>query len=757
MSDVVGSAAITVTPDFSQFKAQLAAALGPAMRAGAKEVDAAVDAITADMIKIPKVAKNAADDAAEALSGIASSLGSDDVVISAAQMSSAYSAFGDSAADASARAAAAVSSVTGANDEVAISAARTSAGVVSGMDNIAESTGQVVGGADMAASSVSRFGSDAVKSFDQASMGAENLNQQLESTVSTMQKIGIASAVVGAVAIKQVTNLAQVGIEYNTLLQKTGAAFKTLLGSKEAADEMMAKLTEFGRSSPFPRQVFIEATQELLGFGVEAEKIIPIFGAIQDAVAATGGSAQDIRLFSNVFASIQSEGKATLQTLYRLSSAGIDAVTMFAEQTGVSVDAMKKMISAGAISADEATDMLTKGLTEKYAGSAAAVKETWLGSLDRVKGAWRDLGSALIAPFIDPNGGGFAVDWANKFADLLRVIQKAISGPLTAAITKFIEPINKFVMETDFVGMFEGEKLDKLMETFKGFAPVLAAAGAALAAFSAKSIPFIGQYLPAINPVLAAIVGLIAASPELREAFMDVVKALRPLFETLMPLIGMIVNLLAGVVADVIKELLPVFEEIIPLVAELAKTFGVMLALSILALWDAFKPLLPVLADAARKIFPALLGVIPPITAAFVRLAPIIVDLVKSGVGFLAEKVAELTPYLVDLVEIVADHLVPILGFLAAAFIAVKIVSFASSLVGLVTTITSLLNPFTLVIGVIALVAAGLLWLYNNNETFQKGFKRCGGGSRRTSPASGSPLSMPSRQVGNGSLTTCGP
>ena len=69
---------------------------------------------------------------------------------------------------------------------------------------------------------------------------------------------------------------------------------KTLMGGAQEANAQMDKLDKFAKTSPFAKQVFIQAQQQLVGFGVEAKKVIPYLSAIQDAVAATGGSNEDI-------------------------------------------------------------------------------------------------------------------------------------------------------------------------------------------------------------------------------------------------------------------------------------------------------------------------------------------------------------------------------------------------------------------------------------------------------------------------------
>src|SRR5690606_35024543 len=88
------------------------------------------------------------------------------------------------------------------------------------------------------------------------------------------------AAAAGMVALTAAT--IATGVQYNTLEQTSRAALTTLLGSAEAANEQMERQREFGATSPFPRQVWIEAQQQLLAFGMAAEDIVPTLSAIQD-------------------------------------------------------------------------------------------------------------------------------------------------------------------------------------------------------------------------------------------------------------------------------------------------------------------------------------------------------------------------------------------------------------------------------------------------------------------------------------------
>src|SRR5699024_12006698 len=92
------------------------------------------------------------------------------------------------------------------------------------------------------------------------------------------------------------------GVAYNTLQQQARAALKTIMKDGDAANAQMNELDKFAKDSPFAKDVFIKAQQQLLGFGMEAEKVVPTLDAIQNSVAAVGGSNQDIAEITNILA-----------------------------------------------------------------------------------------------------------------------------------------------------------------------------------------------------------------------------------------------------------------------------------------------------------------------------------------------------------------------------------------------------------------------------------------------------------------------
>lgn len=243
---------------------------------------------------------------------------------------------------------------------------------------------------------------------------------------------GAAVTGIGIVAAK---SLIGVGVQYNELEQTSRAAMTTLLGSKTAANQMANEVRAFGKTSPFPRQAFISATQQLLGYGFAAKNIIPTLKTINDTTAALGGNADTIGTITDVFAQIKSQGKLTGDTVQRLGGIGVNVLGILEKASGKNADAVQKAISSGSIKADDAIAVLMNGMNAKFGGAAAKVQGTWAGATDSVRAAWRDLGADLVAPFVSPTGGGYAITWANKLSTKIRSIDDQLPGVMAKLST----------------------------------------------------------------------------------------------------------------------------------------------------------------------------------------------------------------------------------------------------------------------------------------------------------------------------------
>lgn len=405
------------------------------------------------------------------------------------------------------------------------------------------------------------------------------------------------AAAVGAAVFK-------VGADYNRLQQSSRAALTTLLGSAEAANAQMDKLDEFATSSPFAKQVFVTAQQQLLGFGVSAEKVLPTLDAIQNAVAATGGSSQQVADLTSIFAKISAAGKLTAQDLMEFGNRGVDAATLIGSQMDKTGGQIREDITAGSLDAQVALDALVAGMNDRFGGATDNIKQQFDGAADRVKGAWRDIGSVVAAPFIDPNGGGRAVEWANKLADALRALETKAKPVVDLLVKRFAPGLAAVSPALDRVrgaiNSWDVSKLNGQLDRLSGYTPLITAGSAALYAYGTASIPILSKLGLSMNPVVAGIAALVATSPALRAAGGELLSALSPLLPVVQELTRVFADAALSVInqlASALVQLAPSITDLMQAVAPLVVVVGTDLASALVAAASALGPVADIITN----------------------------------------------------------------------------------------------------------------------------------------------------------------
>lgn len=286
--------------------------------------------------------------------------------------------------------------------------------------------GQYVSAMRQAQKATEDVGGAGEKSSQQATSALSRMVASAQQNREAWTTAGTALAGVGAGMLGVTAAVLKTGIAYNTLQQQSRAALTTLLGSAKAANEQMDKLDAFAKTSPFAKQTFITAQQQMLGFGVEAKKVVPALQAISDTVAAIGGTEQQVSQITYALAQVMGQGKLTGETLSQLGQFGVDAAVLLGKQWHKSGDEIRAMaMRPGGIPVAQVWDPLVKGLEDRFGGASANVKNTMVGATDRIKAAFRDLSSEFATPLVNPHGGGLLVGASNDIADLMRIVEKA--------------------------------------------------------------------------------------------------------------------------------------------------------------------------------------------------------------------------------------------------------------------------------------------------------------------------------------------
>jgi len=210
----------------------------------------------------------------------------------------------------------------------------------------------------------------AMATFDQALW-------QARSMVISMGMAAIVAGVVGVGVALEKT--AAAGIRFNAQLESSRLAFETMLGSTEAAKEMLDGLYELAAKSPFEFPQLIEAAQRMKAFGMAADEIIPTMTAVGNAVSALGGDAQKIDRITLALGQMQSKGRVMAQEMLQLSEAGVAAWDILATKAGRTRREMSDLVEKGLVPAHWALQALTEGMDERFGGMMAKQADTMRG------------------------------------------------------------------------------------------------------------------------------------------------------------------------------------------------------------------------------------------------------------------------------------------------------------------------------------------------------------------------------------------
>lgn len=175
----------------------------------------------------------------------------------------------------------------------------------------------------------------------EAGDGSEMFEQMKEQLVGMgkdlLKNIGI------GVGIKEfIGQMVQVRGEF----QEIETSLEVLLGSEEKAAKLMGEVKEFAKVSPLDLKSTAVATQMMLGFNIEAEKVPRYLQAIGDI---SMGNTQRFNSLTLAFSQMSATGKLMGQDLNQMINAGFNPLQIMADKTGKSIATLKEEMSKGAI------------------------------------------------------------------------------------------------------------------------------------------------------------------------------------------------------------------------------------------------------------------------------------------------------------------------------------------------------------------------------------------------------------------------
>lgn len=223
------------------------------------------------------------------------------------------------------------------------------------------------------------------KEIDTAFHSSADGAKVLEGSLSTLGATLAATFGTGALL-----SFARSVIQVRADMQGLGASLTSLLGSGQKAQEMLSELTRFGADTPMDLSDLARASQTMLSFGIEGEKIIPLIKRLGDI---SGGSGEKLQSLALAFSQISSTGRLMGQDLNQMINAGFNPLSEIARTTGRSMAELKKDMEEGAISIDQVEGALRSATSAGglFYGNLEGQSKTLRGQLGALSDAYEQM------------------------------------------------------------------------------------------------------------------------------------------------------------------------------------------------------------------------------------------------------------------------------------------------------------------------------------------------------------------------------
>lgn len=247
-----------------------------------------------------------------------------------------------------------------------------------------------------------RDAEQAIKIFNGIGDEAEREGKRID---ETFKNIGKAAA--AYFTATQIWEFGKSVVNARKEIESFEISFETLLGSKPKATAFFNEIKEFAVKTPLQLNDIAGAAQTLLGFGISAEKIMPILRQLGDV---SMGNAERFKSLALAFAQATSAGKLQGQDLLQMINAGFNPLNEIAKKTGKSIGALKEDMSKGKISAQDLADALSSATAQggQFYGMLEKQSEGIEGALSNLEGAWNDalneIGTSAQGVFTDAIG-----------------------------------------------------------------------------------------------------------------------------------------------------------------------------------------------------------------------------------------------------------------------------------------------------------------------------------------------------------------
>jgi tape measure domain-containing protein len=227
--------------------------------------------------------------------------------------------------------------------------------------------------------------------------------KDLDGVQKTVEKLGSSLADFGARLTAAVSlPLAGAGLAALKManeMEQASMAFKTMMGSAEAAQVHLDELKRFAAQTPFEFADLVQASKRMQALGFAAADVVPSLRSIGNAASALGMAKEGIDRITTALGQMMAKGKVQAEEMRQLAEAGIPAWQILAKTLNTDVAGAMKMVEQRAVDASVAVPALMEGMNKKFGGLMEQQMQTiggmWSNLKDQIGFTLADIGKAM--------------------------------------------------------------------------------------------------------------------------------------------------------------------------------------------------------------------------------------------------------------------------------------------------------------------------------------------------------------------------
>jgi tape measure domain-containing protein len=274
-----------------------------------------------------------------------------------------------------------------------------------------------------------RLGSQSVQDFVRQ-------NEAAASKIDSIYK-NAATALAAYFSFDAMEGLTDQIIDVRGQMQQLQISFTTMLGSKDAADQLLAQVVMTAAKTPFSLTDLAQGTKQLLAYGESAKTVNSTLVRLGNISA---GLSVPIDRLIMAYGQVQAKGKLQGDDMRQFTEAGIPMIGELAKKFGVADSEISKMVESGKVGFNDVKDVINNmtnaggkfyNLMEAQSDSLPGRISNLGDSIDQMFNKMGADNQATIEGVIDSLG--WMVDNYQEFIDILK-IAVATYGTYRAAV-----------------------------------------------------------------------------------------------------------------------------------------------------------------------------------------------------------------------------------------------------------------------------------------------------------------------------------